>query len=167
MNLLFSGIFLVSKKKYGREGAYHDLQSKILCLTLPKTFVREPHSLWEKIWFQNFLWMKRWGITFFRRKVLVSQCRKLSWAFVPGFRKNGVSKKFMLNRGYHNFPSNIFGLTVPKTFVKESYCFWEKNCFENVLWMKRGVSRFSVELFWSHSAEKFRGDPFNVSEILR
>ena len=33
-------------------------------------------------------------------------------------RKNLVSKSFMdENRGYHVFPSKIFGLTVPKTFV--------------------------------------------------
>ena len=32
--------------------------------------------------------------------------------------------------------------------------------------MKREVSRFSVENFWSHSAEKFRGHPFIVSENL-
>ena len=32
--------------------------------------------------------------------------------------------------------------------------------------MKRGVSRSSVENFWSHCAEKFRGHPFNVSENL-
>ena len=32
--------------------------------------------------------------------------------------------------------------------------------------MKRGVSRVSFENFWSHSAEKFRGHPFNVSENL-
>ena len=32
--------------------------------------------------------------------------------------------------------------------------------------MKTGVSRFSIENFWSHNAEKFRGHPFNVSEIL-
>ena len=32
--------------------------------------------------------------------------------------------------------------------------------------MKKGVSRFSVENFWSHSAEKYRGHPFNVSENL-
>ena len=32
--------------------------------------------------------------------------------------------------------------------------------------MKRGVSRFSVENFGSHIAEKFRGHPFNVSENL-
>ena len=29
-----------------------------------------------------------------------------------------------------------------------------------------GVSRFSVEKFFSHTAEKFRGHPFNVSENL-
>ena len=68
--------------------------------------------------------------------------------------------------GYHVFPTKRFDLTVPKTFVKEYYCFWEKNWLEKVLWMKRGVSRFSVELFWSHSAEKFRVYPFNVSENL-
>ena len=31
---------------------------------------------------------------------------------------------------------------------------------------ERGVSRFSVENFWSHSAEKVRGHPFNASENL-
>ena len=41
--LLFSGNFLVSKKIYGKEGAYHDFQSKFLCPTVPKTFVRESY----------------------------------------------------------------------------------------------------------------------------
>ena len=31
---------------------------------------------------------------------------------------------------------------------------------------EKGVSRFSVKNFWSHSAEKFRGHPFNGSENL-
>ena len=57
------------------------------------------------------------GITFFRRKVLVSQCRKISWASLQCFRKFGVSKNFMHTRGYHVFPSKIFCLTVPKNFV--------------------------------------------------
>ena len=46
------------------------------------------------------------GITFFRHKLLVSQCRKISWASLQGFRKFGVLKTFMHNRGYHNFPSS-------------------------------------------------------------
>ena len=41
--LVFSGNFLVSKKIYGSEGAYHDFQSKFLCLTVPKTYVRESY----------------------------------------------------------------------------------------------------------------------------
>ena len=57
------------------------------------------------------------GITFFRRKFFVSQCRKISWASLQSFRKFGVSKNFMHNRGYHVFPSKIFCLTVPKNFV--------------------------------------------------
>ena len=57
------------------------------------------------------------GITFFRRKLLVSQCRKSLWASLQCFRKIGVSKNFMHTRGYHVFPSKVFGLTVPKNFV--------------------------------------------------
>ena len=106
------------------------------------------------------------GITFCRRNVLVSQCQKILWGSVQGFRKIGVSKTFMLNRGYLNFPSKIFCLTVPETFVREPHCFWEKFRFQKVLWMKTGVSRFPVGKFWSHSAEKFRGHPFIVSENL-
>ena len=48
------------------------------------------------------------GITFFRRNFLVSQCRKISWASLRCFRKFGVSKNFMYNKGYHNFPSIFF-----------------------------------------------------------
>ena len=57
------------------------------------------------------------GITSFRRKFFVSQCRKMSWACLQCFRKFGVSKNFMHNRGYHKFPSKIFRLTVPKNVV--------------------------------------------------
>ena len=84
------------------------------------------------------------GITFFRRKFLVSQCQKSSWASLQCFRKFGVSKIFMHIRGYHNFPSkiscftdpknlciiggitifrrNFFCFTVPKNFVGEPSC---------------------------------------------
>ena len=67
---------------------------------------------------------------------------------------------------YHDFQSKFLCLTVPKSFVRESHCFSENLWFQKVLWMKRRVSRFSVENFWSHSAEKFGGHPFNVSENL-
>ena len=61
------------------------------------------------------------GITFFRRKSLISRCRKKSWASLQCFGKIGSSKNFMHNRGYHSFPSKISCLTVPKTFVKKPF----------------------------------------------
>ena len=54
------------------------------------------------------------GITIFRRKFFVAQCRKTSWASFQCFRKIGVSKNFMHNKGYHNFPSKIFCLSAEK-----------------------------------------------------
>ena len=61
------------------------------------------------------------GITSFRQKIFVSQCQKISWAYLQCFRKFGVSKNFMHIRGYHVFPSKIFCLTVPQNFVREPF----------------------------------------------
>ena len=57
------------------------------------------------------------GVTFLRRKILASQCRKNSRASLQCFRKIGVSKIFMHNRGFDNFLSKVFCLTVPKNFA--------------------------------------------------
>ena len=57
------------------------------------------------------------GVTFLQRKILASQCRKNSWASLQCFRKIGVSKIFMHNRGYDNFLSKFFCLKVPKNFA--------------------------------------------------
>ena len=107
------------------------------------------------------------GITIFRRTF----CLTLPKYFIG--EHFGVSEKFF----YRKFScigggrvitvlSNFLCLTVPKTFVRESYCFWESFWFQKVLWMKRGYHVFPSKIFWSHSAEKFRGHPFNVSENL-
>ena len=95
------------------------------------------------------------GITFFRRKFLVSQCQKISWASLKCFRKFRVSKKFMHTRGYHVFPSKIFCLTVPKNFVGESFSVSltsgpEKN------WIKEGgCIKIFRRKFFCLSAENF------------
>ena len=66
-------------------------------------------------------------------------------------------KKFMHKRGLITILSKFLCLTVPKIFVRESPTVFEKNSIKKkVLWMKRGVSRFSLENFLSHSAEKLR-----------
>ena len=78
--LLFSRKFLVSKKKLWIRGAYHDFQPKFLCLTLSKNFVKKSYCFLKNFWFRQVLLMKNGGggITFFRRKFFVSQCRKTS-----------------------------------------------------------------------------------------
>ena len=72
----------------------------------------------NNFWFRKVLWMKR-GITFFRRTFLVWEFRKNSWPSFQCFRKYGVSKNFMHNREYHNFPSKNVCFIEPKNFVKE------------------------------------------------
>ena len=66
---------------------------------------------------KNF--MHNSGITFFCGKLLVSQCPNILWASLQCFRKLGVSKNFMQNRVYHNFPSKNNCFIEPKNFVKE------------------------------------------------
>ena len=75
-----------------------------------------PFNVSENLGYQKILCIIG-GITSFRRNFFVSQCRKVLWASLQCFRKFGVSKNFMHTRGYHVFPSKIFGLTVPKNFV--------------------------------------------------
>ena len=53
-----------------------------------------------------------------------------------------------------------------ENFRKEILLFLRKLLVSKSFMDEKGVSRFSVENFWSHSAEKFRGHPFNVSENL-
>ena len=48
----------------------------------------------------------------------------------------------------------IFCLTGPKNFVRGPVCF-TKFLVPKKFMDKRGVSRLSVEIFFSHSAEKF------------
>ena len=106
---------LVSKIFKQRRGEASRFFRKFLSnRTKTKSFVKEPFCFPENFWYRKVLWMKRGGITFFRRKFLVSQCRKNSWASLQCFRKFGVSKNFMHNRGYHKFSSKIFCLSAEK-----------------------------------------------------
>ena len=106
--------------KRGGGGGYHDFPSKSFCLTVPKYFI-EHFGVSEKFFYRKFSCIGGGrGITIFS-KFLVSQCRKISWATLQCFRKFGLSKNFMHIRGYHNFSSKIFCLTVPKNIVKEPF----------------------------------------------
>ena len=94
----------------------------------------------------------RWHITIFNRSFHVSQYRKNSWASLQGFRKLGVSKKFIHNRGYHVLPSKFFGLTVPKYFIGEHFRVSEKIFYQKLSCIGRRASRFCRN-FLSHRTE--------------
>ena len=57
---------------------------------------------------------------------------------------------------HEDFPSELFCLIVPKFSVGESFTVALITVIEKVWIREGGVSRFSVESFLSHSAEKFR-----------
>ena len=168
--------FLVSKKLMDKRGEgrreYHDFPSKNVCLTVSKNLVGETFSVSLISGIERF---------YASEIYLTILCRNFFCLSAEKFRrgtflicvseKNLVSKKIMDKRGGEGggsitIFSRKFCLTIPKNLVRESYCFWEIFWFRNVLCMKRGVSRFSVQNFWSHSAKIFRGHPFNVPENL-
>ena len=62
-----------------REGEVSRFPSKIFCLTVPKNDVGEPFSLSLLSGIEK-VWKRGWGgsVKIFRRKFLVSQCRKMT-----------------------------------------------------------------------------------------
>ena len=62
----------------------------------------------------------------------------------------------LCKRGYHDFPSKIFCLTVPKNFEGEPFLVSENFWYRNKLFMhKRGaVSRFSVIIIMLKNVDK-------------
>ena len=100
--------------------------------------------------------MKRRGISVFRRKILVSQCRKSSLASLQCIGKFGVSKNFMQIRGYNVFPSKIFGLTVPKKFVGEHFGVTENFGYRKVLCFREGGYHVSPSKTFVTHTKKLR-----------
>ena len=100
-----------------RGGASRFCRKMLSHITETKSFVKEPFCFPEIFSYRKKIMDKRGLITFFRRKFSVSQCRKNSWASLQCCTKFGVSKNFMHKRGYHNFPSKLFCLTVSNNFV--------------------------------------------------
>ena len=86
---------------------------------------------------------------------MVSQCRKILWASLQCFRKFGVSKHFMHNRGYHVFSAKIFCLTVPKNFVKEPFSVSLNSGIKKFYAYEGNITIFYRNLL-SHSTEKLR-----------
>ena len=66
---------------------------------------------------------------------------------------------------YQDVPSKIFCPTVPKISVGNHYCCINFGYRKSLEKRGRGVSRFSIESFLSHSAEKLRRESFTVALV--
>ena len=113
--LLFLRKFLVSKSLMDEKGVSRFSVENFWSHSAEK-FRGHPFNVSEILGYQKIL-CRIGVITSFRRKIFVSQCRKISWASLQCLRNFGVSKNFMQNRSHHKFPSKNFCLTVPKNFV--------------------------------------------------
>ena len=81
--------------------------------------------------------------------------------FCAVFQKTPGSEKVLEKNGeYKKFSRKVFCLTVPKNVLGEQrFCavFQRISGSESFEKEEKGVSRVSVEIFLSHSAEKFGG----------
>ena len=105
-------------------------------------------------------------ISFFRRRNMVSQCRKISWAPLQCFRKIRVSKKTMHIRGVTIFRRKL-SVSQCRKFLWRSHTVLRKCLIPKTVYgLKGGVSRIAVKNFWSPSTENLREHLCNVSEKL-
>ena len=117
---------------------------------------------------KNILWIRGGGYHDFQSKFL-SHCTEIfHWRTLWCFRKILLSKIFMHRRGRGITVLSKFFVSQDRSekLCKGTLLFRKFSGIEKNLWIRGGSSRFSVEIFWPHSAEKFRGHPFNVSENL-
>ena len=150
-----------------RKGILLFLRKFLFQSFMDEKFRGHPFNVSENLGYRKILCIIG-GITIFRRKFFVSQCRKISWASLQCFRKLGVSKNFMHNRGYHNFPSKIFCLTVQKNFVGILSMFqktWGIEKFSKNFMHNRGYHNFPSKIFYLTVPKNFVGIPSMSQKI--
>ena len=118
-------MFPVAKKFMDKRGGeYQDFPSNFSCLSVPKNAIGEPLSL-SLISGIEKVWMRGWGgggVKIFRRKFLVSQCRKI---FVgQPFRVSPFSgiEKVYASEGYVTIFCRNFLSHSDEMFVGEPLC---------------------------------------------
>ena len=116
-------------------------------------------SVYQKISGSEKFYASERGVSsFFVENFLSHSTEKFHWRTLWGFRKFFYRKFSCIGGGgasrfCRNFLSHR---TETKSFVKEPFCFPEIFWYRKKFMDKRGLSRFSVEIFMSHNAENFR-----------
>ena len=147
---------LVSKSFKQRRGKLHGFVETFFISQDRKIFAKEPFCFRKFLVGKNFLWIRGGGggITIFRR----SFCLTVPKYFIG--EHFGVSQKFFYrkflcmgggeaSRFCRNFLSH-------RTETKRNPSVFRKvSGIEKNLWIRGGFSRFSVEIFMSHSVKNF------------
>ena len=151
---------------------------------MPIKFVEETFCVSKEFWYRKFSSKGGGSFTVLSKIFLSHRTKKNSPGNHYVFQKFSGRENILWIRGggggYHDFPSKSFCLTVPKYFIGEHFAVSEKffyrkskegggeslwrnpSVFQKIsdieknLGTRGGISRFSVEIFMSHSAENFR-----------
>ena len=135
---------------------YHVFPSENLGVTRPKNFVGIPSIVSENLGYRKNSCIVG-GITFFPRKILVSQCKRNSWAPLQRFTKIGVWRILCIREavGITFLRRKILSHSTQKCRCGTVRCFRNLLVTQKFMLMKR-ISLNSVEKVLSHSAEKLR-----------
>ena len=100
------------------------------------------------------------------KKFLSHSAKKFRRGTVLCFRKFLVTKNVrdMRGGGYHDFPSNLFCLTIPNHFVEEPFCVSEKFVFRKILCLRGKYHDFVQKICFLTVPKSFTGEPFCVSQ---
>ena len=165
LKTLFFRKFLEWKKISDIKGVPR-FSREIFCLSVPKkkslgnfSFFFQKFSSLEKM-----LKGERYHVP--PSQIFVSQLRKLRGEPFTIIEKLGFRKTLCIIAGFHDFPSKIYSVTVPKNFVVEPFDFPANFYNIKILCIREVVSRFCFGSFLSQYAVQFCGKPFEVSGCL-
>ena len=132
--------------------------SSFFCLPVRKYFVEQPFcAAFHKISGSENVYGSEGGVSRVSVETFLSHSVETFRRGILYCCKNfGYRKSLDKMGGKHDFSSKNFCLTVPKNFVGESFSVSSISGFEEMLGIRKGGWRFSVEFFLSQSTETIR-----------
>ena len=155
----------------GSGGEYHVSPSKTFCHTVPKNFVGEHFGVSEKFGYRKNLCIREGGgITFPRRKLFVTQCRKISLGNTPVYRETSGVEKFCASEreGVSHFSvENFLSHSTKKFRWGTLRCIRKIRVSKNVMHHRGGGYHISQSKTSCHTVPKIVfGERFVESGIL-
>ena len=138
------------------EGVSRFSVESFFCLTVPKISVGGILYCCNNFRYRKSLDKRGGGVSRFSVENFLSHCTEMfHWRTLWCFRKIPLSEIFMHRRGASRFCRNFLShMTQTKSFVQEPFCFPQIFWYQKNLWIRGGISRFSVEFFYVSQCRK-------------